>query len=151
MARARDIKLKNNQLYDENGDVFLAVQEASFVSKFSYVDVNRLQKGKTQSIDEAHVEVTIRVSSVNADLKYYVVSQLHKGKTPVIPMMIGEQWDKEAGNIERVKLTNIVLNPEEIILWAAKAEGNDIATFELKGMSSDEPVFINKLPEYEED
>jgi len=147
---ARDIKLKNNRIYDENGDEFLAVQDASFKSKFTYQDVHRLGKGRTQSIDEAHVEVEITVSAVNADLKYYVVEQLHKGKTPIIPMLIGEQVDKEAGNKERVKITNISLNPDEINLWQAKADGNDIATFVLKGMTADEPVFLDKLPTYEE-
>jgi hypothetical protein len=147
---ARDIKLRNSQIYNENGDVIDAVLEGSFVSKFEYGDVNRLQKGRVQTVNEAHVEVTLTVSAVNADLKYWAIGLLHQGKTPVIPMMIGEQWDKEAGNKERVKLTNVYLNPDEIKLWEAKAEGNDIAKYDLKGMTSDPPIFLDKLPTYEE-
>lgn len=150
MANARDIKLKNNRLYDEEGDEYLAVLEAKFVSKFTYTDCNRLGKGKTQTIDEAHVEVTFVVSSVNADLKYDLLEKLHSGRTPIIPMMIGEMVDKEVGNKERVKITDIHITPEELTLWEAKAEGNDIAKYELKGISNNKPVFLDKLPTYEE-
>lgn len=147
---ARDIKLKNNMIYNDEGDEYEAVLEGKFVSKFSYTDVNRLGKGKTQSIDSAHVEVTLTVSAVNADLKYDLIDKLHSGKTPIIPMLIGEMVDKEAGNKERVKLTNIHMNPEELTIWEAKAEGNDIAKFDIKGITNNKPVFLDKLPTYEE-
>ena len=150
MTTARDIKLKNCQIYDENGDPILATLEGKFVLKMEYGDVNRLQKGKVQTINEWHVEVTLKVSSVNADLKYYVADLLTQGKTPILPMLIGETVDKEAGEKERVKLTNIHLNPDELTLWEAKADGNDAATYDLKGMSNDKPDFLDKLPTYTE-
>ncbi|WP_236841291.1 hypothetical protein [Brevibacillus formosus] len=56
--------------------------------------------------------------------------------------------DKEAGNSERVRISNIVLNPEEITLWEAKAEGNDFATYDLKGMSIEKPDYLDELPTY---
>lgn len=146
----RDIKLKNCQIYDENGDAILGTLEAKFVLKMEYGDVNRLQKGKVQTVNDWHIEVTLKVSSVNPALKYYVADQLTDGKTPILPMLIGETVDKEADKKERVKLSNIYLNPEELTLLEAKAEGNDIATYDLKGMSNVKPVFLDKLPIYTE-
>ncbi|XOS92363.1 hypothetical protein ACLMAB_00250 [Brevibacillus laterosporus] len=120
--RQSDIKLKNCQVYDENGDPIYGTLEGKAVLKTEYGDVKRLQKGSVQTIDSWHVEVTLKVSSVNALLKYFCVDQITEGKTPVIPQLLGEMIDKENGNTERVRLTDIYLNPEEITLWEAKAD-----------------------------
>jgi len=146
----RDIKLKNCQVYDDNGDPIEGTLEGRVVLKVQYGDVNRLQKGPVQTVDSWYNEVTLRISSVNAALKYYCVDQLTKGKTPVLPFIIGETLDKETGNAERVRISDIYLNPEEITLWEAKAEGNDNATYEIKGRSNKPADFIDKLPDYEE-
>jgi hypothetical protein len=146
----RDIKLKNCQVYDDNGDPIYGTLEGRFVLKPSYGEVNRLQKGPVQTVDSWHVEVTLRVSAVNAALKYFCVEKLTDGKTPILPMLIGETVDKEAGNSERVRISDIYLNPEEITLWEAKAEGNDNATYEIKGRSNKKPDFLDKLPDYVE-
>jgi hypothetical protein len=150
MPIARDIKLKNCQIYDDNGDPIYGTLEGRMVLKLEYGDVNRLQKGRIQTVNDWHVEVTLKITSTNAALKYYCVEQLTNGKTPVLPFLIGETLDKEAGNSELVRISNIVLNPEEITLWEAKADGNDNATYELKGMSNEKPDFLDKLPEYVE-
>ncbi|GEB33457.1 MULTISPECIES: hypothetical protein [Brevibacillus] len=148
MAIARDIKLKNCQVYDENGDPIYGTLEGKMVLKVEYGDTNRLQKGKIQTVNDWHVEVTLKITATNAALKYYCVEQLTQGKTPVLPFLIGETLDKEAGNSERVRISNIVLNPEEITLWEAKADGNDHATYDLKGMSIDKPDYLDELPAY---
>ncbi|GED55447.1 hypothetical protein EDM54_23920 [Brevibacillus borstelensis] len=150
MAIARDIKLKNCQVYNDNGDPIYGTLEGRMVLKVEYGDVNRLQKGTIQTVDNWYVEVTLRITATNADLKYYCVDQITKGKTPVLPMLIGETLDKEAGNSERVRISDIVLNPEEITLWEARAEGNENASYELRGRSNVKPDFLDKLPEYEE-
>jgi len=149
--RQSDIKLKNCQVYDENGDPIYGTLEGKAVLKTEYGDVKRLQKGSVQTIDSWHVEVTLKVSSVNALLKYFCVDQITEGKTPVIPQLLGEMVDKENGNTERVRLTDIYLNPEEITLWEAKADGTDNATYEIKGRSNKKPDYLDKLPEYTEE
>jgi hypothetical protein len=146
----RDIKLKNCQIYDDNGDPIDGTLEGRFVLKTTYGEVNRLGKGPVQTVDNTYVEVTLRISSVNAALKYFCVEKLTNGKTPILPMLIGETVDKEAGNSERVRISDIYLNPEEITLWEAKAEGNDNATYEIKGRSNKKPDFLDKLPDYVE-
>ncbi|MGK5512207.1 MULTISPECIES: hypothetical protein [Brevibacillus] len=148
MAIARDIKLKNCQIYDDNGDPIYGTLEGKMVLKVEYGDTNRLQRGKIQTVNDWNVEVTLTITATNAGLKYFCVEQLTKGKTPVLPFLIGETLDKEAGNSERVRISNIVLNPEEITLWEAKADGNDNATYEIKGMSNEKPDYLDKLPEY---
>lgn len=150
MAIARDIKLKNCQVYDDNGDPIYGTLEGKFILKVEYGDTVRLQKGKIQTVNEWHVEVTLTITATNAALKYYCVNQLTKGKTPVLPFLIGETLDKEGGNTERVRISNIVLNPEELTLWEAKADGNDNATYEIKGMSNEKPDYLDELPEYTE-
>ncbi|UFJ42035.1 hypothetical protein LOK74_05920 [Brevibacillus humidisoli] len=146
----RDIKLKNCQIYNDSGDVIEGTLEGRFVFKTNYGEVHRLQKGAVQTVNDWFVEVTLRITSANAELKYYCVEQLSKGKTPVLPMLIGETVDKEAGNSELVRLSDIYLSPEEITLWEAKAEGSDNATYEIKGRSNKVPDFLEKLPEYAE-
>ncbi|MFB0831872.1 hypothetical protein ACEU2D_20015 [Brevibacillus laterosporus] len=149
--RQSDIKLKNCQVYDENGDPIYGALEGKAALKTEYGDVKRLQKGSVQTIDSWYIEVTLRVSSVNAALKYFCADLITEGKTPVIPQLIGESVDKENDNIERVRISDIYLNPEEITLWEAKADGNDNATYEIKGRSNKKPDFLDRLPEYIED
>jgi hypothetical protein len=146
----RDIKLKNCQVYDENGDPIEGTLEGRFVLRTNYGEVFRLQKGAVQTVNDWYVEVTLRLTSANADLKYFCVEQLTKGKTPILPMLIGETLDKEADNSELVRISDIYLNPEELTLWEAKAEGNDNATYEIRGRSNKAPDFLEKLPEYVE-
>jgi hypothetical protein len=146
----RDIKLKNCQIYNDNGDIIEGTLEGKFVLKATYGEVNRLQKGSVQTVNDWHVEVILRLTAANAALKYDIVDKMTQGKTPILPMLIGETVDKEANHSERVKITDIYLNPEELTLWEAKAEGNDNATYEIKGRSNQKPVFLDKLPEYVE-
>lgn len=146
----RDIKLKNCQIYDDNGDPILGTLEGNFVLRMTYTDVNRLQKGPLQTIDDWYVEVSLTISSINAALKYYCADQLTRGRTPTLPMLIGESLDKETGDAERVRITDIVLNPEELTLWAANASGTENATYQIRGRSNKKPDFLDKLPEYEE-
>lgn len=146
----RDIKLKNCQVYNDNGDPILGTLEGSAVLRVTYTDVNRLQKGPLQTIDDWYVEISLTISSVNAELKYYCVDQLTEGKTPILPMLIGESLDKETGNAERIRFTDIVLNPEELTLWAANASGSENATYQIRGRSNKKPDFIDRLPDYDE-
>ncbi|WP_232695479.1 hypothetical protein [Brevibacillus daliensis] len=149
--RQSDIKLKNCQIYDENGDPIYGTLEGKLTLKAEYGDVKRLQKGAVQTVDSWHVEVTLKVSSVNAAFKYFCVDQITSGKTPVIPQLLGESIDKENENAERVRISDIYLNPEEITLWEAKADGTDHATYEIKGRSNKKPDFLDVLPEYIEE
>lgn len=146
----RDIKLKNCQIYDDNGDPILGTLEGSAILRVTYTDVPRLQKGTVQTIDEWYIEITLTVSAVNAELKYYCVEQITQGKTPVLPMLIGESLDKETGNAERIRFTDIVLNSEELNLWQANASGSDRATYQIRGRSNKKPDFLDRLPEYTE-
>ncbi len=146
----RDIKLKNCQIYDDNGDPIEGTLEGRFALMTTYSDVPRLQKGTVQVVDNWHVQVTLRVSSVNAALKYYSVEQITSGKTPILPMLMGESVDKETGNTERIRLSDIYLNPEEITLWEARAEGNENASYEIRGRTNKKPDYIDRLPDYVE-
>lgn len=146
----RDLLLKNGQVYDDAGDPIEGTLEGKATLKVTYIDVNRLRKGPVQTIDDSYIEVTLKISSINAALKYYCVDQIVKRKTPVLPMLVCEAIDKETGNVERLRITDIYLNPEEITLWEAKAEGNDKATYDLKGRSNKEPDYLDRLPDYVE-
>ncbi|QRG65247.1 hypothetical protein [Brevibacillus choshinensis] len=146
----RDLLLKNAQAYNEDGDPLQGLMEGKAVQKFTYLEVPRLQKGTRKVIDETYIEVTLTMSSIDADLKYFALEQLVRGKTPIIPFIICEAVDKETGNVERLRISEISLDPEELTLWEAKAEGNDRATYVITGRSNLEPDFLEKLPEYDE-
>ncbi|ATF11624.1 MULTISPECIES: hypothetical protein [Brevibacillus] len=147
---AHNLYLKNTQVYDEDGDPFQGVLEAKAVFKTQVEPVHRLRKGETEDIVSYHVEVTMILTAQNADLKYFIIDKITQGKTPIIPMLIGEQWDKENDFKERVRLTNIRLVPEELTIFEAKAEGNDKGTYELRGKTNDKPDFLEKFSEYED-
>lgn len=150
MARAHDIKLKNTQIYDENSEPIWAALEGKIVTKSTFGDVKRLNKGTLQTIDEWYHEITLKISSVNAALKYRILESTQNNQTYIIPMVIGETLDKEGETQERVKMTNIYVNAEELTAWEAKADGNDIATYEIKGRSNEKLIYVDKLPDYSE-
>lgn len=152
---AHNLYLKNSQVYDPNGDPYQGLLEAKAVMKITTETVSRLQQGDTDDVTGFNIEVTLILTAQNADLKYFIIDQITKGKTPVIPFIVGEQWDREQGDDEegvkeRVKLSNIRLLPEELELFSAKAEGNDKGQYEVKGKTNEKPVYLSKFPTYTE-
>ncbi|MED0735670.1 hypothetical protein [Aneurinibacillus thermoaerophilus] len=147
---AHNLYLRNSQVYDETGDPIYGLLEARAIFKTQTEDVYRLQKGSVKDIVGFNIEVTLTITGQNAALKYFIIDQIVQGKTPIIPMLIGEQWDKELDRKERVRLTNIRFTPEELELFAAKAEGNDKSQYEIKGETNDKPDYLDRFPDYEE-
>ncbi|MBA4534419.1 hypothetical protein [Brevibacillus halotolerans] len=147
---AHNLYLKNTQVYDDTGEVFPGMLEAKAVLKTQTDPVYRLRKGETEDIVSYHVEVSFTLTGQNSELKYFIIEQITQGKTPILPMLTGEQWDKENNVKEIVRLTNIRLVPEELTIFEAKAEGNDKAIYEIRGKTNDKPDFLEKFPIYED-
>lgn len=148
---AHNLYLRNSQVYEEEGDPIPGLLEAKAVFKIKTEDVHRLQKGSVKDIVGFNIEVTLKITAQNAKLKYFIIDKVMEGKTPIIPMLIGEQWDKELDKRERVRLTNIRFTPEELDLFAAKAEGSDKAEYEIKGETNDKPYYLDRFTDdYEE-
>jgi hypothetical protein len=148
--RAHNLYLKNSQVYNDNGDPIPGVLEAKAVLKIQSEPVHRLRHGELEDIVSHHIEVTLTLTAQNAELKYFIIDEITKGKTPILPMLIGEMYDKENDAYERVKLTNIRLVPEELTLFEAKAEGSDKGQYEVRGKTNDQPEFLKRFPDYEE-
>lgn len=147
---AHNLYLKNSQVYDENGEPIQGLLEAKAVLKIQTEPVHRLRQGEMEDIVSYHTEVTMMLPTQNASFKYFIIDQITQGKTPIIPMLIGEHWDKESDKTERVRLTNIRLVPEELTIFEAKAEGNDKGQYEIRGKTNDKPDFLDKFADYAE-
>ncbi|MGC5327105.1 hypothetical protein [Brevibacillus sp. SYSU BS000544] len=149
---AHNLYLKNSQVYDVKGDPIPGLLEAKAVMKIKTEPVHRLRQGEMEDIVSYHTELTLTLPTQNASLKYFIIDQITSGKTPIIPMLLGEHLDKESddNNKEIVKFTNIRLVPEELTIFQAKAEGNDKGTYEIRGKTNDNPEFLTKFPDYVE-
>ncbi len=147
---AHNLYLKNSQIYDQNSEPIQGLLEAKAVMKIKTEPVHRLRQGEMEDIVSTHTEVTLTVAMQNAELKYFIIDQIKAGKTPIIPLLVGEHWDKEKDTKERVSLTNIRLVPEELTLFQAKADGNDKGQYEIRGKTNDMPEFIDRFQKYVE-